>query len=73
MIETYALTKEGSEFPIEMGSIEHVVWAWGELKYHTDPSSKYNISRIKIETVKRFTQEDIEDTLDKMYEEDDNL
>jgi hypothetical protein len=73
MIETYALTKEGSEFPIEMGSIEHVVWAWSELKYHTDPSSEYNIIRIKIETVKRFTQEDIEDTLDKMYEEDDNL
>jgi len=40
MIETHALTKEGSEFPIEMGSIEHVVWVWGELKYHTDPSSK---------------------------------
>ena len=32
MIETYALTKEGSEFPIEMGSLGEMVYRMEQTK-----------------------------------------
>ena len=73
MIETYALTKEGSEFPIEMGSLGEMVIAWSKLKYSTNPIEEYGIHKIKIETVKILTRNDIDKVLNKIYEEDDNL
>jgi hypothetical protein len=68
MIETYALTKEGSEYPIEIGSIDTIVRSACKLKYQDDPTTKYDISEIEIKTVKHFTQEDIMRVLEKVYD-----
>jgi hypothetical protein len=72
MIETYALTKEGSEFPIEIGSIAHCCSLWGELKYRNAPDEKYSISKIQITTVFKLIPDEIGNVLDKIYEWSDN-
>ena len=73
MIETYALTKEGSEFPIEMGSLGEMVIAWSKLKYSTNPIEEYGIHKIKINTIKILDRGDIDKALNKIYGTIDNL
>lgn len=67
MIETYALTKKGSEQPIEIGSLAGMVHAWGELKYRNAPDEEYSVKRIRITTVKEFAEEEIGILLEQSY------
>ena len=67
MIETYALTKKGSEDPIEIGSPARMAYLWGELKYRNAPDEKYSVKRIKIMTIDELTQREIGVILDDQY------
>jgi hypothetical protein len=73
MIETYALTKEGSEYPIEIGSIAHCCLSWGKMRYHDAPDEKYLVSKIQITTISKLTFNEICDVLDDTYERGNNL
>lgn len=70
MIETYALTKKGFEYPIEIGSPERMAYLWGELKYRNAPDEEYSVKRIKIMTANELTQEEIGIILDDQYEKE---
>jgi hypothetical protein len=68
MIETYTLTKDGSEYPLAIGSITHCCSLWGDLKYRNTPDEKHSVNKIQITTLSKLTFNEIGDVLDDIYD-----